>query len=89
MLLNEFLKEHRKVQEQDSKIEKQEATIAQLRNEMEAKIAKLEATISEQQKGMEVLAAHAKGQPRRFSGQEVSAQVEISTPERQVVLNNH
>ena len=39
MLLNEFLKEHRRVQEQDRKIEEQETTIADLKNEMEAVIA--------------------------------------------------
>jgi hypothetical protein len=39
MLLNEFLKEHRKVQEQDGKIQEQETTIAQLKNEMEALVA--------------------------------------------------
>ena len=31
MLLNEFLKEHRKVQEQDRKIQEQETTIAELK----------------------------------------------------------
>jgi Chaperone of endosialidase len=39
MLLNEFLKEHRKVQAQDRKIKEQETTIADLKNEMEAVIA--------------------------------------------------
>ncbi len=39
MLLNEFLKEHRKVQEQDRKIQEQETTIAQLKKEMEALVA--------------------------------------------------
>jgi hypothetical protein len=39
MLLNEFLKEHRKVQEQDRKIKEQDTTIADLKNEIEAVIA--------------------------------------------------
>jgi Chaperone of endosialidase len=39
MLLNEFLKEHRKVQEQDRKIKEQETTIADLKNKIEAVIA--------------------------------------------------
>ncbi len=39
MLLNEFLKEHRKVQEQDREIQEQETTIAQLKKEMEAVVA--------------------------------------------------
>jgi len=34
MLLNEFLKEHRRGEEQDYKIEEQETTIAQLRSEI-------------------------------------------------------
>ena len=32
MLLNEFLKEHRKVQEQDRKVREQQATISQLKS---------------------------------------------------------
>jgi hypothetical protein len=39
MLLNEFLKEHRKIEEQDRKIREQEKTMTQLRNEMETVVA--------------------------------------------------
>src|SRR6266403_2906522 len=46
MLLNEFLKEHRVVQEQG-------ATIAQLKGDFQAKIGKLEETIAQQHKEME------------------------------------
>ncbi len=67
MLLNEFLKEHRNVQELKSIVAKQEATIAQ------------------QQKGMEVLAASLKEQASQI--QKVSAQVEMSRPAPQMVLN--
>src|SRR5438128_5659400 len=35
MLLNEFLKEHRKVEEQDRKVREQEATIAQMKKQIE------------------------------------------------------
>ncbi len=35
MLLNEFLKEHRRVERQECKIQEQETTIAQLKREME------------------------------------------------------
>ena len=62
MLLNEFLKEHRKV-------EKQEATIAQLKQDFQFKF-------SEQQKQIEALTAGL---------QRVSAQVEVSKPAPQVV----
>ncbi len=36
MLLNEFLKEHRKVEEQDHQLQKQEATIAKQQKQIEA-----------------------------------------------------
>jgi Chaperone of endosialidase len=41
MLLNEFLKEHRKVEAQNLRIQEQEATIAQLKKEMETVVARL------------------------------------------------
>ena len=65
MLLNEFLKEHRKVQEQ-------EATIAQLKKEFQATVAQLATRLDEQ-------AAQI---------QKVSAQLELSKPAPQTVLNN-
>lgn len=39
MLLNEFLKQHRKVEEQDRRIEEQEVTIAQLKQEIATVVA--------------------------------------------------
>jgi len=42
MLLNEFLKEHRTVQELKSTVAKQEAIITQQQKRMEAVIARLE-----------------------------------------------
>jgi hypothetical protein len=41
MLLNEFLKEHRKVQNQERRIQEQENVIAQLKKEMETVVARL------------------------------------------------
>ena len=87
MLLNEFLKEHRKVQELESSVAKQEATVAQQRKDFEtataqqhrdfqAKIGELEATI----------AAQLKEQAEQI--QKVSAQIEASRSAPQVVLNN-
>ena len=61
MLLNEFLKEHRTVQELKFATAKQEATIAQ------------------QQKQIDALTA---------GSQKVSAQLEMSKPATQTVLNN-
>jgi hypothetical protein len=65
MLLNEFLKEHRKNKEQ-------EAIITQLKNE-------LQATAARQQKQIEALTAGL---------QKVSAQIELSKPAPQTVVNN-
>ena len=42
MLLNEFLKEHRRGEEQDRKIQEQEATIAALIKEMKMIVARIE-----------------------------------------------
>jgi len=82
MLLNEFLKEHRKVEEQERKVQQQEATITQLRCDA----TKQEATVSQLKKGMEVFAATLKEQAAEI--QKVSTQLEVSKPASQVVLNN-
>ena len=50
MLLNEFLKEHRKGEEQDCKIQEQETTIAELRSEMKTLAAKITEQASQLQK---------------------------------------
>src|SRR5205807_1411954 len=42
MLLNEFLKQHRKAEEQNRRLHDQEATITQLKTGMEAVVAHLE-----------------------------------------------
>jgi predicted RNase H-like nuclease (RuvC/YqgF family) len=64
MLLNEFLKEHRKVQEQ-------EAIIAQVKSNA----AKQEATIAELKSGMEALTAMVKEQAAQI--QSVNARLEM------------
>jgi hypothetical protein len=65
MLLNEFLKAHRKMEEQ-------EATIAQLKKDFRATVTQLTARLDEQAGKI----------------QKVSAQVEVSKPAPQTVLNN-
>jgi Chaperone of endosialidase len=50
MLLNEFLKEHRRGEEQDCKIQEQETTIAQLRCEIQALAARVNEQTSQLQK---------------------------------------
>jgi hypothetical protein len=72
MLLNEFLKEHQKVEDQDLKLKEQQATIAQLRKE-------LQTTGAQQQKQIEALAAGL---------QKVSAQMGLSKGAPQTVSNN-
>jgi Chaperone of endosialidase len=72
MLLNEFLKEHKTVQEQG-------ATITQQRKDFEAALA-------QQQKEIEALTATLKEQASQI--QKVSAQIEMSKFAPQVVFNN-
>jgi uncharacterized coiled-coil protein SlyX len=74
MLLNEFLKEHRKVQEQ-------EATIAQLKSI----VAKQETTDARQQKEIQALAATLKEQASQI--QKVSAQLELQKAAPRAVGN--
>ena len=50
MLLNEFLKEHRKVKEQDGKQKKLEATVAQQQKEIQALTAALKAQAAQVQR---------------------------------------
>lgn len=71
MLLNEFLKEHQKVEDQDRTLKEQQAIIAHLRKD-------LQATEAQQQKEIERLAAGL---------QKVSAQLEVVKPAPQTVLN--
>jgi methyl-accepting chemotaxis protein len=75
MLLNEFLKEHKKV-------EAQQANITQLNSEM----ANQTAIIAQQQKAMEALTAQLKEQAAQM--QKVSAQLEATQPASQLVNNN-
>jgi uncharacterized coiled-coil protein SlyX len=83
MLLNEFLKEHRKVQQQDRKMQEQEASIGQLNS----RVSIQEATIARQEKGMDALTARLNEQAAQI--QKVSAQINLdrSAPQ-QVVLKN-
>jgi hypothetical protein len=74
MLLNEFLKEHRKNEQQEGKIQEQAASIATLKS-----------TVAQQQKGMEAVTARLNEQAAQI--QKVSAQLEVSKPAPQVVKN--
>jgi septal ring factor EnvC (AmiA/AmiB activator) len=90
MLLNEFLKEHRRVEEQAT-------TIAQQRKDFQASITKLEATVAQQQKDFQTMDAQQQAEIKALSAslkeqalqiQKVSAQLEATKPAPQMVLNN-
>jgi trimeric autotransporter adhesin len=86
MLLNEFLKEHGKVEEQGRKLPEQEVTIAEQRKSFQASITKLEATVAHQRKEMEALTASLKEQAAQI--QKVSDHLEVSKAVPQTVVNN-
>lgn len=81
MLLNEFLKEHKRVEGQNRKLEHQESRI----QEQEATIAELKCIVAKQAKGIEALAARVREQDSNI--QRVSAQIEMSKPTPKVALN--
>ncbi len=72
MLLNEFLKEHKKVEEQQATIAALKSTVAQQQKGFESKLAKQEEQIETLTAGL----------------QKVSAQLEVNKGAAQTVLNN-
>jgi uncharacterized coiled-coil protein SlyX len=72
MLLNEFLKEHKKVEEQQASIAELKSTVAQQKNDFQAKVA-------HQQEQIEALTAGL---------QKVNTQLEVSKTAPRVVNNN-
>jgi hypothetical protein len=72
MLLNEFLKEHKKAEGQNTKL-----------TQLDSKTARQTAIIAEQQKGIELLTAQLKEQAAQI--QKVTAQLEVSRPAARVV----
>jgi len=86
MLLNEFLKEHRRVQEQQTTITQikanaanQEATIAQLRSTITQQQKDFHSAITQQQKQIETLTVGL---------QKVTAQVESGRPASRIAIND-
>ena len=90
MLLNEFLKEHRKVEQQYATIADLKLTVAQQRRDFEAAIAQerkqSEATAAQQQKEIHVLIGSLKEQAVQI--RKVSDQLQLNKPAPQMVLNN-
>jgi uncharacterized coiled-coil protein SlyX len=81
MLLNEFLKEHKRVDELNSKAAKQDATITELKST----VAKQEAMIVRQEKATEAFTVELKEQAAKL--QKVSGQVQTNKPTPQMVVN--
>jgi uncharacterized coiled-coil protein SlyX len=73
MLINEFLRQHRTVEEQGVTIKELKSAVVQQQKDFQA-------TAAEQRKQIEALTAGL---------QKVSAQVQMSKPAPQTVLNNH
>jgi uncharacterized coiled-coil protein SlyX len=76
MLLNEFLKEHKKVKEQEARI-----------TDLNSKVARQEAVIAKQQKGMEALTLELKEQAAQI--QKVSARLETMQQVPQLAANGN
>ena len=72
MLLKEFLKAHRRIEEQDCRAKEQEATIAQLKKDFRATVTQLTARLDEQASQI----------------QKVSAQLEVGKTAPQIVVND-
>ena len=79
MLLNEFLKEHHKVEEQQAAIVELKSVVAQQQKEFRAAMA-------EQRKEMENVIARLKAQEAKI--QKVNDKIELAEPAPQVVANN-
>ena len=86
MLLNEFLKEHRKVEQQGGKMQEQEASIARLKSTMVQQQKKSQSIAVQQQKEIQALTASLKEQASQI--QKVSARLDLQKAAPQTVLNN-
>ncbi len=89
MLLNEFLKEHRKVEEQEAAIAQLKSAAAQQQKNFQTANARqrkdFQLAIAQQQKGMEALTAQLKEQATQI--QKVGARIDTSKPALQIVGN--
>ena len=86
MLLNEFLKEHRKVEQQGRKMQEQEASISQLQSTVAQQQKESQSIAAQQQKEIQALTATLKEQASQI--QKVSARLELQKAPPQTVLNN-
>jgi hypothetical protein len=79
MLLNEFLKEHRRVEEQARKTEDQRATFADLKSMIAQQEKTFQSKFAEQERQIKAL---------KSGLQKVSAQLELNKPAQQTVAND-
>jgi hypothetical protein len=86
MLLNEFLKEHKKVEEQQASIAQLKSTVAKQEGVFAQQQKDFRSAIAQQQKRMEVLTTQLTEQAGQI--QKVSAEIQITRPELKTVLNN-
>ena len=84
MLLNEFLKAHHKMEEQERKIQNQQATITELRSSVARNQKEFQSGIAQQRTAFEALSAHLREQDSKI--QRVSDQLEMSKPEPQLAV---
>jgi hypothetical protein len=89
MLLNEFLKQHLKVEEHHRKVEEHHRTVQELEaaiTQLKSTVAKQEAIIAHQQKGMEAVTARLEEHASKI--QKVSDQLELNKPAPHMVSSN-
>jgi len=79
MLLNAFLKEHRKVESQERQIHEQQARIVELMSTVEQDEKSFQSSLAEQEKHIETLASNL---------QRVSSQLEVDKAAPKIVLAN-
>jgi hypothetical protein len=72
MLLNEFLKEHRTVEKQSRKVQEQEATIAQLKQDFQSKLAEQDKQIKMLTAGLQEMSARLAAASPSYGGFAVS-----------------
>jgi len=93
MLLNEFLKEHKKVEEQERKVREQKSTITQVNEtvaKQDATIAQLKSMVAQQQKDFQAAAARQQEQIEALTTglQKVSTQLKLNNTGPQLVVHN-
>ena len=100
MLLNEFLKQHRKVEEHHRKVEEHHRTVRELEaaiSQLRSTVAKQEATIAQQQKDFQATAAQQQKEIQALTTslkeqasqiQKVSDQLEVSKAAPQIVVSD-